>query len=356
MKAGYEVHIAVGITDRLQELQSHGLIVHEITFQRGSTKLWTEIKTLIKLVRIFRQVKPDIVHLVTIKPVLYGGIAARLTRVPAIVAAISGLGYVFVARGTMAFLRRTMIGFIYRLALSHKRTTVIFQNPEDRASLIRLAGIAMHKTEIIKGSGVELQTYNKTPLPEGVPCVVMACRLIADKGVWEFVQAANLLKHRSVVARFCLVGSIDPGNPASLTPSDLEKIQNEGSVELWGHRQDMVNVMQQATVVALPSYYGEGLPKVLIEAAACARPIITTDMPGCRDAIADNVTGYLVPPRNADALANTLQQLLADRSRCVSMGQEGRLKAEAEFDLDIVVRKHLQIYKEVTTATFSNSS
>lgn len=343
--AGYEVHVAVGITDRLQELQSHGLIVHKLVLQRGCARLWAEFKTLIDLVRIFQQLKPDLVHLVTIKPVLYGGIAAKWTRVPAVVAAISGLGHVFVARGVKAVLRRWVIGLVYRRALSHKGLTVIFQNSEDRAGLERLAGITLHKTETIKGSGVDLRAYAMTPLPEGVPCVVMACRLIADKGVWEFVEAASLLKCRGVKVRFCLVGDIDSDNPASLTSVDLERIRRDGSVELWGYRHDMANVMQQATVVALPSFYGEGLPKVLIEAAACARPIVTTNMPGCREAVVDGVTGCLVPPRDAVALADVLQQLLADRLRCVAMGEAGRRKAEVEFDLEAVVRKHLQIYE-----------
>jgi glycosyltransferase involved in cell wall biosynthesis len=350
-KAGYEVHVAVGITDRMKELKSHGLIVHELVLDRGNSHLVGEFKSLITLVRIFRRVTPDIVHLVTIKPVLYGGIAAKWTHVPVVIAAISGLGYVFVAHGVKAAIRRRVVGLLYRIATSHKRLTVIFQNPTDQADLIRLVGLDEKKTVMIKGSGVDLQAYHIAPIPEGVPCVVMACRLIADKGVWQFVDAARLLKERRVVARFCLVGSIDPDNPTSLSDTDLRYLAQEGLIELWGYRSDMVSVMQQATIVALPSFYGEGLPKVLIEAAACGRPIVTTDMPGCREAVVDGVTGLLVPSRNSVALADAIDKLLSDRQRCIAMGKAGRHKAEAEFDLTVVVSKHLRLYESTLQTT-----
>lgn len=347
MKEGYEVHLAVGITDCLEQLESCGLIVHKLALERGNMRLIPELLSVFELVRIFRLVKPDLVHLVTIKPVLYGGIAAKLTCVPSVVAAISGLGYIFVSSGTKAVIRRFLVGLLYRIALSHDRLTVIFQNSSDQADLIRLAGIDDKKTLIIKGSGVDLKTYQMYPLPEGVPCVVMASRLIADKGVWFFVEAARLLKKRGVIARFCLVGSIDLDNPTSLSDGDLRILNEEGSVELWGHRTDMVRVMEVATVIALPSFYGEGLPKILIEAAACGRPIVTTNIPGCRDAIDNGKTGLLVLPKDAVSLADALQKLLEDRLLCEVMGKAGRRKAEAEFDLNAVVHDHITVYESL---------
>jgi glycosyltransferase involved in cell wall biosynthesis len=341
---GFEVHVAVGVTDRLKEIQSYGLQVHPLALDRGGARLWVEMGTFLGLIGLFRRVRPDVVHLVTIKPVLYGGFAARLTRVPTVVAAISGLGHVFVARGAKAAVRRWLIGLAYRVALAHRRLAVIFQNEEDRTVLTQLAGIPSKRTMLIRGSGVDLSAYEATPLPGGVPCVMMACRLLADKGVWEFVEAARLLRSSGVIARFCLVGALDLDNPTSLNSSDLDAIERSGQVEIWGHRNDMSSVLQQSSIFVLPSFYGEGLSKVLIEAAASGRPVVTTDMPGCRDAVIEGVTGLLVPPRNAAALAAAIGALLADREKCIAMGLRGRLLAEKEFDLNAVIKTHMDIY------------
>jgi glycosyltransferase involved in cell wall biosynthesis len=285
--------------------------------------------------------------LVTIKPVLLGGLVARLAGVPAVVVAVSGLGFVFVAKGVKAIARRWLVGGLYRLVLGHQNLKVIFQNSDDRASLVKLAYIPNSKVELIRGSGVDLIQYSHTPLPPGLPVVLLAARLLADKGVREFVQAARLLKQRGSSARFCLVGTVDPANPTSLTDAELSQWANEGVVELWGHRSDMPQVLAAAQVVALPSYYGEGLPKVLIEAAACGRAVVTTDHPGCRDAIDPGVSGVLVPVRDVAALANTLERLINDPVRCLTMGNAGRALAERAFDVQQVVSAHLCIYQEL---------
>lgn len=347
MREGYQVHVATGITDRLAELQSYGLTVHPLRMRRGRASIVNEWIAFFELFYLLRAVKPDLVHLVTIKPVLYGGIAARLTGTRAVVAAISGLGFVFVDSGVRARLRRLVVGGLYRLALGKAALKVIFQNENDRDCLVQLARLPYSRQTIIRGSGVDLSQYVPTPLPAGVPVIVMACRLISDKGVWEFIEAARLLRQRSVASRLCLVGSIDADNPASLSNTDLARIRAEGIVELWGQRSDMAHVMAQAHVVALPSYYGEGLPKVLIEAAACGRAVVTTDMPGCRDAVLPGQSGLLVPARDAVALANTLQLLIEDPLRCAEMGRAGRALAQREFDLACVVARHLSIYREL---------
>jgi glycosyltransferase involved in cell wall biosynthesis len=199
---------------------------------------------------------------------------------------------------------------------------------------------------MIRGSGVDLIQYIHTLLPLGVPVVLLAARLLADKGVREFVHAARLLKQRGVSGRFCLAGSVDPANPASLADSELRQWANEGVVELWGQRSDMPRVLGSAHLVVLPSYR-EGLPKVLLEAAACGRAVVTTDAPGCRDAIEPGVTGVLVPVRNAEALAEALNVLINDPARCQAMGNAGRALAERAFDVRQVVAVHLRIYQEL---------
>ncbi len=343
MRQGYEVHIAVGITDRLAEMQSHGLHVHPLGISRSKTGLGEALKVAGQIWRVYKAVKPDVVHLVTIKPVLMGGILARLAGVPAVVAAVSGLGFVFLEKGLAAGLRRKLVGVLYRASFGHPNLRVIFQNAQDKATLVQLANLPESKTELIRGSGVDILQFTDSPLPTGTPIVMLAARLLADKGVREFVQAARLLKTSGIKARFCLVGTADLHNPTSLTQAELDAYQQEGIVELWGHRTDMAATLPAACIVVLPSYR-EGLPKVLIEAAACARAVVTTDVPGCRDAIEPGVTGVLVPARDAPALSQAIAALVNDPKLCHAMGQAGRVLAEQAFGIQQVVAQHLRIY------------
>jgi glycosyltransferase involved in cell wall biosynthesis len=346
MSRGYVVHIATGITDRREELERHGLIVHPLALERGGLGVCNAWCATVELFRLFRAVRPNLVHLVTIKPVLLGGVISRLAGVPAVVAAISGLGYVFTARGFFAPLRRGLVEVFYRVALGHSNIRLIFQNKEDLRGLRSAVGVQDSKVSIIRGSGVDLSKYAPIPAPLGRPIVMMAARLIADKGVREFVNAASLLKAAGCTARFVLVGTVDLANPTSFTQTEVDEWETLGTVECWGHRVDMHAVLSQARIVVLPSYR-EGLPKVLIEAAACARAVVTTDVPGCRDAIESGVTGLLVKARDASSLASAIQALLNDSSRCEAMGRAGRLLAEREFDVRSVVQTHLLIYREL---------
>jgi len=343
MQQGYQVHIATGLTDKQDELERHGLVVHPLVLERSSAGLGNAGRTMVQLWKIFRTVQPDVVHLVTIKPVLLGGIVARLVGVSSVVAAVSGLGFVFTARGARATVRRWLVGALYRLALGHRNVKVIFQNADDLSSLGKVASLPDANVTMIRGSGVDLARYVHVPLPGGVPVVTMAARLLADKGVLEFVQAARLLRHRGCSARFVLVGTVDTGNPSSFKDSDISAWELDGVVEWWGHRTDMPQVLAESQVVVLPSYR-EGLPKVLIEAAACGRAVVTTDVPGCRDAIDPGVTGVLVPVRDVVALADAIEDLVNNPLRCQVMGEAGMVLAEKAFDVRQVVDKHMQIY------------
>ena len=347
MREGYEVHLAADITDRLDELRGYGLIVHPISIKRSGTRLASELRSFWQMVSVLKKIRPDIVHLVTIKPVVFGGIAARLTGVPSVLAAVSGLGFLFVTRGIKATLMRTLVKLLYQIALGKRNLQVIFQNPDDRGILMKLTGLSREKCVIVRGSGVDLAEYHVMPMPTGKPCLVLAARLLGHKGVREFVQAARIFQQRGVVARFCLVGGPDPDNPASITTQELDAWRQEQCVEVLGHRNDISNIFAQAHIVVLPSYYGEGLPKVLIEAAACGRAVITTDMPGCRDAIVPDVTGLLVPARNVQALVEAMQHLMEDAKLCEVMGQAGRALAEREFSIDKVIDAHLAVYRQL---------
>ncbi len=235
------------------------------------------------------------------------------------------------------------------MALGHRNLKVIFQNPDDRDSLMQITGLSANKAEMIRGSGVDLNEFRYTPLPEGTPVVLMAGRLIADKGAREFAEAARLLRNKDQSVRCCMVGTTDPANPSSLTEEELASWAAEGIIECWGQRHDMANVLSAAHIVVLPSYR-EGVPKILLEAAAAGRAVVTTDVPGCRDAIEPNVTGVLVPVRDAQALASVIEQLLENTQQCDAMGLAGRRLAEREFDIKQVVARHLNIYQHLMSA------
>lgn len=346
LKQGYEVHIATGLTDKLGELQKHGLLVHPLALDRSSTGIGNASRTVLDLWRVFRAVRPDVVHLVTIKPVLLGGLVARWSRVPALVSAVSGLGYVFIASGLKAHVRRSLVGRVYAWSLGHRNQVVIFQNPDDCDTLMAAAGLPASKVAMIRGSGVSLSQFAATHVPFGVPVVLFPARLLADKGIFEFVGAASLLRAKGVSARFVLAGLVDGANPTSVSQAQLNAWAAEGVVENWGYRADMPQVLASASVVVLPSYR-EGLPKVLLEAAACGRAVVTTDVPGCRDAIEPGVTGLLVPVREVAGLAQAIEQLLANPARREAMGLAGRRLAEQEFDVNAVVEKHLDIYQRL---------
>jgi glycosyltransferase involved in cell wall biosynthesis len=347
-KAGFDVHIATGITNKLHIIESYGIKAHPIRLVRGGWGVLNAITTFLDLCLIVKQIKPDLMHLVTIKPVLLGGLVARFMRVRALVSAVPGLGYVFMTGGLIAWVRRKFVIHLYKFALGHKNQIVIFQNHDDRDTLMAATGLSVTKVEMIRGSGVDLVKYDLSPEPIGVPVVLFPARLLADKGIFEFIAAARLLRDKGVVARFVLSGLVDGANPTCVSQPQLTAWVEEGVVEYWGYRTDMPNVLANATIVVLPSYR-EGLPKTLLEAAACGRAVVTTDVPGCRDAIEPNLTGLLVAVHEVEGLSQAIEQLLSNPKQREAMGLAARRLAEQEFDDRDVVKKHLAIYEKLLT-------
>jgi glycosyltransferase involved in cell wall biosynthesis len=343
-QAGYEVHVATMDGPAVADIQALGMTHHAIPMTRSGKHPLQELGTLLALIRLFRHLRPQIVHLVTIKPMLYGGIAARLTHVPGMVAAISGLGFVFLSNSLKMKLVRAVVARLYRLALGHPNSRVIFQNASDRDLLKSLGAVRDAQVVMIRGAGVDLNEYRAQPEPPAPPVVVtMVARLLRDKGVQEFVQAARLLRERGLPVTMQLVGGVDAGNPASATQDEVDAWQQEGCVRALGERSDVAALYAASHIAVLPSYR-EGLPKSLIEAAACARAVVTTDVPGCRDAIEPGETGLLVPVRDAQALADAIARLAEDPALRQSMGAAGRALAEREFNIDRVARIHVEIY------------
>lgn len=344
--AGFDVQIATMPGAAVEEVVRLGFVHHVLPLTRSGQNVFAELRVLFSLWWLLWRVRPTILHLVTIKPVLYGGIAARLAPVHAVVAAVSGLGFVFLSRGRKAWILRNIVHILYRLACGKRRMRVIFQNTDDRDAFMEGNILPMEKTKIIRGSGVNLLEYSMQPEEAGTPIVCMAARLLKDKGVAEFVAAAGILRQQGVMARFQLVGDVDSGNPSSFSAEEVNRWHDKGIVEVLGHRKDMPQLLSRAHVVVLPSYR-EGLPKVLVEAAACGRAVVTTDVPGCRDAIEENVTGILVPPRDAQAVAEAIRKLVLDPEMRMRMGRAGRLLAKREFAIEKIVSQHLDIYRSL---------
>jgi glycosyltransferase involved in cell wall biosynthesis len=307
-----------------------------------------ETHSFLAMWRLLKQVKPDIVHLVTIKPVIYGGIAARFAKIPAVVSAISGLGYVFLVKGRRAAVRRGIVRYAYKLALNQRHGRVIFQNRDDEAQLA--SAVPEGQSVMIPGSGVDIGRFLVRPEPSGPPLIVLASRLLWDKGIGEYVDAARLAKAKGVKARFVLVGETDSENRSGIPDHVIESWKRENVVEIWGRRNDMPEVFANSTIAALPSYR-EGLPKVLIEAAACGRPLVATNVPGCREIVRHGENGLLVPAKDPAALEHALEILVGDPALRCKMGARGREMVEQEFADEHVVSATLNIYEELLSET-----
>lgn len=347
LEKGYEVHLACTFSDKKKQLEKIGIICHDISFSRSGSYFFNEMMTIFSIRKLIKSIDIDIVHAVTIKPVIYSGLALRtLSKCPAFVVAISGLGYVFTASNFKARLTKRIVSFLYSISLRSNKRMVIFQNKSDEMILSKFVSLNDDEKILIKGSGADLSVYKYIPEIDASNLVVsMACRLLKEKGVYEFIEAARLVKKSNKNVDFWLIGSIDAGNPNSVTQDEVDRWVGEGVIQAFGHRDDIAEIFTRSHIVTMPSFYGEGVPKVLIEAASCGRPIVTTDNPGCKESVIDGKTGIIVPIKNVNALAEALLLLLCDRDKRVLMGKNARKFAVREFDVNNVVDRHLEIYQ-----------
>lgn len=312
---------------------------------RRSLNPFTEVLAILRLVHLYRQEKPDIVHQFTVKCVLYGSLACRLLGFRSVVNSVEGLGYVFTEGKFARRMLRSLIILFYRLVLWH--TWVTFLNPDDREFFLQNKLVDPGRITLIPGSGVDLQRFPYRPEDESsVPLVILPGRMLWEKGIGEFVEAAQILKKDGVQARFALVGATDPGNPSTIPSSQLEEWQNSGLVEWWSWQEDMSAVLVQAHIVCLPSYR-EGMPRTLLEASASGRAIIASDVPGCRDLVRDGENGLLVPVRDSIALADAIKTLVQDSKLRQHFGKQGRIRVEKEFSQEHVISETFKIYQTI---------
>ncbi len=303
-----------------------------------------EILTILRLVKIYQSIKPDIVHHFTIKCILYGSAAAKIIRIKKIINAVTGLGYLFMENNIKTALLRQIVSSFYRLALMN--TWVIFQNPDDQEKFIKNKLVDKAHSRIIRGSGVDVSEFQCHMEPPGPPVVLLASRMLWSKGIADFVEAARFIRDGGVQARFVLVGDSYPDNPDSIPGQQLLDWQQAGAVEWWGWHDDMAEIMQKCHIFCLPSSYREGVPRALIEAAATCRPIVTNDIAGCREIVKDGLNGYLVPPKDPQALAGRILDLIQNPQLRSKMGKIGREIVIREYSDQLVISETLQLYPQ----------
>jgi len=352
---GHEVLLISPPGEYGARLQAQGFRWEALPMDRKSLNPLQELRLLAYLCRLYRREQPALAHHFTIKCVVYGSIAALVARVPARVNAVAGMGYVFTNQALKARLLRPVVRGLMRLVLNGRGARLILQNNDDMAAFAKAELARPELTRLVMGSGVDLARF--TPRAPSVPQsetvqdvqptrVVLAARLLWDKGIAEYVDAARQLKAKGLPIHFLLAGAPDPGNPAAIPQATLDGWQAEGLVELLGQVSDMAALFATADMVVLPSYR-EGLPKSLIEAAACALPLVTTDVPGCREVVTHEVDGLLVPVKDAKALASAIERLHLDPVWARQLGLAARARALREFDEKIVISKTLAVYGEL---------
>lgn len=345
--AGYEVVVAVRADTHAEFIRADGFQVIALDWHRNSVNPFGELRMLLAVIRLYLREKPDIVHQVTAKPIFYGTIAAKLAGVRAIVNTLTGLGSIFSSQSWKARLLRPGMRLAFKSALAASNSRTIFQNRDDLALFVSGGLIDADKTALIRGSGVDVVRFRSRPEPDGTPLVVLPARMIWEKGVGEFVEAARLLFAGGVRARFALLGDRDAENPAAIPAARLAQWKKEGPVEWWGNREDMPEVYAQAHIVCLPSYYGEGLPKALLEAASCACALVAADVPGSREVVRHEETGLLVPPKDVPALAAALKRLIDDKLLRRRLGEKARQAACDEFSQEKVAEETLTVYQDL---------
>lgn len=345
-KAGWDVTIVTADTGQLKDIEAIGLKTINLPMSRSGMNIREELGTLSFLYKLYKREKPDVVHHVGMKTILWGTLAAKFSKVNGVVNAISGLGGFF-AEDNKGLVARVMPK-VLKFSHNRKNLLCIFQNSEDKGLYLKNGIIKEDQVRFIKGSGINLNDFCYTPEPaEGKIRVILTARMIVEKGIFILTQAAEKLRPKyGEKAEFLLVGGIDD-HPGAITREQLEAVCDGAYIQWLGYRSDVKELLQSSHIMAFPSYYMEGLPKSLIEADAIGRPVITSNSVGCKEAVIDGYNGFLIPIKDVDALVEKLDILLGDASLRQKMGRNSRKYAEENFSIDVVIEKHLNIYNEL---------
>ena len=342
LRSGYDVVLIAKESSYRNQIEEAGIRFIDFPLSRKSLDIFKETRLILSLISLYKKENPDLVHHVALKPSLYGTIAARICNMRNVVNAFTGMGWIFSSSNWVARILKLIAIVFIRLLLAPSQ--IIVQNSDDKSYVERLGCRSVH---LIRGSGIDLDVFPGTPDPSGQITVILIARMLFDKGVCEYVHAAQILKNRGRDIRFLLVGAPDDQNPASISLDILDEWKASGVVEWLGHRDDIPKLLAESHIVCLPSYR-EGLPKSLLEGLATGRPIVTTDVPGCRETVREGVNGFLVPPRDALALADALEKLVLDGALRKSMGHESRRLAVSEFSSERIIAETLAVYTSLT--------
>jgi len=342
---GYDVLLVSPQGEYVERLKELGFRWAEVDFGGRRKSPATNAKAFSKLAQLYRQEKPDLVHHFTIKCVLFGGIAARFLRIPCI-NAVSGLGHLYTDNRLINRLLRGPVRLLYRLACNSRKARTIFQNLEDRNYFLKKRIAKPERVELIRGSGANCDLFRppKAPRRSGIVRILFASRLLREKGIFELVEAAQMMRRGLVDFELVIAGDVYEGNPSSLTSEDLLEISHHAT--LLGHVDSMADLITDADIVVLPSY-AEGTPRILLEAGACGKPLVATDIAGCRGVVEDGVNGFLVPPKNVERLAAALQRLVEDEGLRVQFGKESRRLIETNFCESSVVQRTKHVYADL---------
>ena len=327
-------------------ISSKGVEVFNWSISRGSINLLLELKSIFEVFSVVKKFSPDLVFSVASKPIIYSSIVCKLLGVHARVNALGGLGFIFSSKKLFSKIIRSFVIPSFRLLLKGKSSILILQNTDDQKKLLSLKVIKKERTRLIKGSGVDINLFYPEKNPKGIPVVLLPSRFLWDKGIGEFVESAKILKEQGIKARFVLAGKHDEDNPENIPFSKIEEWVEQELVENWGFVENMSKAINQSSIVCLPSYR-EGLPKCLLEAASCARPIVATDVPGCREVVLHGKTGLLVKAKNKDSLVIALSKLLADSNLRKEMGEKGREMVLKEFSEDLISNQVSEVWRQV---------
>lgn len=344
--AGYEVHVAAPRMGFTVPPEERWLMHHDIPIGRGLDSLAADFRTIGRLAELCRAHAFTLVHAFTHKPVLLTALARRRSGMPPVVYSLTGLGHLALGRGRLIALVRRLFFLLAASAFRRPRAEVTFQNEDDLLMFLERGCAIPGRSHLIRGTGIDIDEFHAVPDPPG-PCLVMApTRMLREKGVVEFADAAALVRRTHPEVRFVLVGDPDPGNPSSLPIDLLRRWVDEGRVEWWGHRHEMPATLAKAHIVCLPSYR-EGIPRVLMEAAACGKAIVATDVPGCREAVVDGLNGLRILPRSPEAIRNAVLSLVENPERRRAMGLASRRLAVERFDHALLSRQMLDVYRKV---------
>ena len=311
----------------------------------------SQIRFMWSLYKVFKETKPDIVHAITLRYAFYAGIVARLMGYKPVISTIAGLGSLYSTSTLKMRVIRAIATPFLNFAFGGSGKFVIFQNPDNMKSMLQTGTVAQNQAYLIRGSGVDLNEFPHIPYEENgdIPTITFASRLLREKGISDFIEAAKYLKNQGFKANFIVAGTLVPGNKRFISAMEIEQPDSDGIVEWRGKVTDMPKLMQESMIVVLPSYYGEGIPKVLLEAAATGRPIISCDVPGCREIVNHDVNGILMPPKNPILLARAIEELVTNEPKRQAYGRASRELVESDFNSDYVLEQTMEIYRKATS-------